>query len=107
MKKSNYLNIDTKIIKVDIDKKKIPRHTSDYIFELSKHYEIQRIVIYRSKSNNFHIKIYLQRPIKLIEAILIQTLLGSDIKRERMNFHRLLHGASDEWNLLFNGFNGR
>lgn len=91
-------------IKIDIDKKKIPKVFYERFEELRNHYPISNRAYTKSPSSKgWHIVIQLDFPIFVAEAILIQIFLCSDIKREFMNFMRVLNGASlEKWNILFN-----
>jgi len=96
------LSLSNTIIKVDIDKKNLPNYTLEGLEYLSKYYSIQKLIIRKSQNNNYHIIIGLKEKLTDLEIIVIQFCLGSDKRRERLNYIRHLNGGKmEDWNLLF------
>lgn len=90
-------------IKIDIDTKKYIN--ADFINVMNEKFKELNILmgaVNYSKNGGIHIYGIPKKPITETEAILIQALLGSDIKREHLNYRRLMHDARlIEWNILF------
>lgn len=57
--------------------------------------EDYRIDTWFSKSGNHHVAIYLADPLPVERRILLQALLGSDLKREALNLSRVDLGITD------------
>lgn len=90
------------VIKVDLDKKKLPDFTIQSLYYIAKYYHITKLIIKKSQSGNLHLKLYLLNEIEDSEIIMLQLLLGSDKVRERLNFLRMKNGAKmKDWNILF------
>lgn len=90
------------VIKIDLDRKKIPKSLFETIDYLKYFYTVLGTYIYKSPSGNHHIVIELQEEITDYELILIQLLCGSDKKREWFNYKRIKSGLKmKDWNLLF------
>lgn len=85
-------------IKVDIDRKRVPRWT----WETARMLDLALARAERSKNKGWHLWFKSPRKLSDVETILIQLLLGSDRKRELYNYMRVKNGARlDDWNLLF------
>jgi len=90
------------LIKVDWDKKLIDDRDLYSLAKLSHFKTILGFTLKRSTNNNWHLMIVIKEDIDDKELILWQMFLGSDVKREKMNFLRWLNGAKmSEWNILF------
>lgn len=92
------------IIKIDIDNvKELPEEFRNRLHQLRKFYNLQLIRIKKSTSKNgLHIIINSETDITYYEALLLQIFLFSDVKREYMNFLRILNNANfEKWNILF------
>jgi hypothetical protein len=55
----------------------------------------------KSKSGNTHVYVTLPEPLPVFERIALQAILGSDAKREMLNFIRAKRGDSGEPILMY------
>ena len=89
-------------LKIDIDEKKMPRDFFSTLETLEKYAPIKLYRITRSKNKGFHVKLNITGNMNDYEKLLLQCLLGSDIKRELMNYMRYkVAGDFKTWNFLF------
>ena len=84
-------------IKLDID------HRSIFKSTLVRASILELDLISKTKTRKgYHITFRSKKKLTEHEAVLIQLLLGSDSKREFLNYMRIRKGASlDKWNILF------
>lgn len=71
---------------------------------MSKLYNLIRFKIKHSHNGNLHLILIINSNYKLsdFERICIQIFVGSDLKREELNFKRTKNGGKlDDWNILF------
>jgi hypothetical protein len=87
------------LLKIDVDHKKIFKRTYDLI----EYFGLKVVEVKKSPGKKgWHLKLKIERPITELEAILLQLMLGSDKKRETLNYIRWLKGADlKKWNILF------
>jgi hypothetical protein len=91
------------VFKIDVDKKELSEFKERYAM-LCRYFK-PKLISYDVKETRkgYHIRLILSFPFKLsrYEFVLIQSLLGSDWKREMLNYFRVKNGLKD-WNILFN-----
>lgn len=67
-------------------------------FEYLDIFHVKRIVVHRTV-RGYHVRIVVDRKFEPVEIVLIQALLGSDYKREVLNFERV-YKAGKFFNVL-------
>ena len=58
-------------------------------------------VRYDRTNRGWHIIIRVNRDLVPLEVVALQTVLGSDRKREAFNLARVMAGGGPKWNILF------
>lgn len=56
---------------------------------------------FKKTKNGFHVYLYFKENLSDWQVLALQAILGSDWKREAINFRRLRQGSLKNWNVLF------
>jgi len=86
-------------LKLDIDNKKIDINHLNFVID-KLNINVTNVTVYET-TKGFHILINIDNP-EIVEPEIpfIQALLGSDLKRETLNYIRVLNNERN-WNILF------
>src|ERR1700675_200097 len=76
-------------LQIDIDNAADLQHFEDVRCWVTSKFHITREHRTKSKSGNTHIYLSLMEPLPIIERILIQSILGSDRKREWLSYQNV------------------
>lgn len=94
------MQIRDNVLKLDIDTKEgIEDRVKQWAFTLAWLDKKPRGITIYETTKGYHVYILLDRAVFLKDIMLLQALLGSDIKRERYNYSRYLNGRWE--NVLF------
>lgn len=88
---------------LDLDLDKDPQAEKTYkenLLMLQEFVAVIELQRWRSKSGNLHVVVQLPYPLPITERLLLQAVLGSDLKRELLGYLKLYDG-SDQHNVLF------
>lgn len=80
------------VLQCDLDSQRALDQFREMVEMLWTRFPFEGYTISRSSSGNFHARVYLLTPYAETERILLQCLLGSDLKREALNFYRARAG---------------
>lgn len=87
---------DPRTLLLDLDSpESVERFLSQLTLAHSIGFEIESAEISSSKSGNTHARVRLGRDYPLVERILLQACLGSDLRRELLTFRGLQEGQED------------
>lgn len=88
-------------LKLDIDHKDKAQAVDriKWVLEKLPEIEVERFRV-KETENGYHLYIFLSEPILTMYRAFLQAILGSDWKRETLNFKRFLDGEED-YNILF------
>ncbi len=89
------------LVLLDIDTRPAP--SCEKIWRLSRLLDVQpRYIRIDRTRHGWHVVVCFNRRFTAIETVAIQSVLGSDLKRETYNLARVMSGKrSRRWNLLF------
>lgn len=93
---------DDKTIQLDFDSKEVPEDFHSnlgwYMGQLKMNWRYEER---KSRNGNVHVILHLDEPLPPMERILIQALMGSDLRRELLNYTRLKTGNEGALVCLF------
>jgi len=97
--KSHIVPANDFILQLDIDSEEGYQQYKKGMEMVQNNIPLLHIVETMSKSGGKHITIYLAEAMDVWKRLALQAILGSDFKREALNFNRIIH--NDPFPILF------
>ena len=87
------------LVKIDIDVKRFNAARIVWVFEHIDVCNVTDVAVYKTKKG-FHVYLRLGQTVDNVTMCMLQSLCGSDYRRESLNYVRIVAGF-ENWNVLF------